>query len=95
MSSYSWSVKNIKKTFSNFELFENGYYLKMNGHFRAPAAAQELKCSAQILLPKVLVLKKNFDFGTGYIGDTFKVFNSHASGVIYCSFWRVASVKTI
>ena len=57
----------------NFELFENGNYLKMNGHLRAPAVGQELKCSAQILLPKVLVSKKNFDFGTGYIGDTFKV----------------------
>ena len=64
-------LENPKKF--NFELFEDGNYLKMNGHLRAQAVGQELKCSAQILLPKVLVSKKNFDFGTGYIGDTFKV----------------------
>ena len=46
---------------------------QIDGYLRAPAVGQALKCSAQILLPKVLVSKKNFDFGTGYIGDTFKV----------------------
>lgn len=51
-----------------------GNYLEMRGHLRAAeSVGQQLECAAKILLPQVLVSTKHFDFGTGYIGDTFKV----------------------
>merc|ERR1719436_2002664 len=60
---------------SYFRLNEKSNSLVTSGELRSKGLPRNYSflCKANVALPKVLVSDKKFDFGTGFIGDTYKL----------------------
>ena len=65
----------ILENFERFNFVRNDGYLVSEGALTTKGLGKDfsLECKARISLPKVTISADEFDFGTGFIGDTFKV----------------------